>query len=123
MTEKALMSKAKAARDADYSAARRACSKALPGEEGDLRAKLDNALKAGWTIQALKAYAFSVWRNSDCDHVTEAAWRLSVEFADSNGRSGGRDFLKRFNADPERHSCVKRHVANGARCPGGGEPH
>ena len=67
--------------------------------------------KTGWTIQALKAYAFSVWRNSDCDYVTEAAWRLSVEFADSNGCSGGRDFLKRFNADPERYSCPQRHVA------------
>jgi len=115
MTEKALMSKAKAARDADYSAARRACSKVLPGEEGDLSAKLDNALKTGWTIQALKAYAFSVWRNSDCDHVTEAAWRLSVEFADSNGRSGGRDFLKRFNTDRERYSCPQRQVAEGMR--------
>jgi hypothetical protein len=123
MTEKALMSKAKAARDTDYSAVRRACSKVLTGEEGDLRAKLDNALKAGWTIQALKAYAFSVWRKPGCDYVTEAAWRLSVEFADSDGRSGGRDFLKRFNADPERYSLVKRHFVSGVRRPDGGEPH
>jgi hypothetical protein len=121
VTEKALMRKAKAPRDADYSAVRRACSKVLPGEEGDLGARLDAALKAGWSIQALKAYAFSVWRKPGCDYVTEAAWRLSVEFADSNGCSGGRNFLKRFNADPERYSCVKRHVANGGRRLDGGE--
>ena len=78
--------------DADYSAALRACSKVLTGEEGDLRLKLNNALKAGWSIQALKAYAFSVWRNSGCDYVTEAEWQLSVEYADSNGCSGGRIF-------------------------------
>jgi hypothetical protein len=113
MTEKVL-TKDKAARDADYSAAWRACSKVPPGEAGDLHAKLDNALKAGWSIEALKAYAFCVWRNTSSDYVTEAAWRLSVEFADSNGCSGGRDFLKRFNADPERYSCVKRHVADGS---------
>jgi hypothetical protein len=47
---------------ADYSAAQRACSKCLHGEEGDLRPKLDDALKSGWSIQALKAYAFSVWQ-------------------------------------------------------------
>jgi hypothetical protein len=114
MTEKAL-TKTEAHRDGDYNAARRACSKVLPGEEGDLRAKLDSALKSGWSIQALKAYALSVWGNSGCDYVTEAAWRLSVEFADSNGRSGGRDFLKRFNADPQRYSCPRRQVAEGMR--------
>jgi hypothetical protein len=110
MTEKTL-TEAKAHRDGDYNAARRACSKVLPGEEGDLRAKLDSALKSGWSIQALKAYALSVWQNSGLDYVTEVAWRLSVEFADSSGCSGGRDFLKRFNADPKRYSCMKRHVA------------
>jgi hypothetical protein len=88
MTEKVL-TKDKAPRDADYSAAWRACSKVPPGEAGDLHAKLDNALKAGWSIEALKAYAFCVWRNTSGDYVTEAAWRLSVEFADSNGCSGG----------------------------------
>jgi hypothetical protein len=112
MTEKAL-TKTEKSRDGDYRAALRACGEVLPGEEGDLRAKLDNALKAGWTIEALKAHAFAVWRKPDCDRVTEAAWRLSVEFADSNGCSGGRDFLKRFNADPERS----------VRRADGGEPH
>lgn len=111
------MDKAQAPSDADDSAARLACSKVLAGEEGDLRAKLDDALKAGWSIRALKAYAFFVWREPGCDHVSEAAWRLSVEFADSNGRSGGREFLKRFNADPERYSCVKRRDPDGAQHP------
>jgi hypothetical protein len=102
--KKAPMGKAQAPSDADYNTARLACSKVLAGEQGDLRAKLDDALKAGWSIQALKAYAFFVWRESGCDQVSEAAWRLSVEFADSNGRSGGREFLKRFSADPDRYS-------------------
>jgi hypothetical protein len=94
--------KAEASGGADYDAARRACSKALPAEGGDLGAKLEGALKSGWSIEALKAYAFSVWRDPGCEQVTDAAWCLSVEFADSNGCNGGRDFLKRFNADPER---------------------
>jgi hypothetical protein len=92
--------KAEASGDADYDAVRRACSKAPPAEGGDLGAKLDDALKSGWSIEALKAYAFSAWRDPGCDHVTDAAWRLSVEFADSNGCGGGRDFLKRFKAEP-----------------------
>jgi hypothetical protein len=91
--------------DTDYLAARRACSSGVPGEEDNLCAKLDGALKLGWSIEALEAYAFSVWRDPDCDHVTNAAWRLSVEFAESNGCSGGREFLKRFNADRKRYSC------------------
>lgn len=89
----------------DYSAARRACGKLLPGEKDDLRAKLDSALKSGWSMQALKAYAILVWQQPRSDRVTETAWRLAVEFADSNGCSGGRNFLKRFNANPERYSC------------------
>jgi hypothetical protein len=97
--------KAKSADAADYHAAWSACRKSVPGEESDLLAKLDDVLKSGWTIQALKAYAFFVWRKSDRDDATEAAWRLAVEYADSNGCSGGRDFLKRFNANSERYSC------------------
>src|SRR5580692_7686193 len=46
-----------------------------------------------------------VWRKSDRDDAAEAAWRSAVEFADSNGCSGGRGFLKRFNANRERYSC------------------
>jgi hypothetical protein len=67
--------------------------------------KLDDLLKSGWSIQALKAYASSVWQQAAFDHVTEGAWRLAVEFADSNGCSGGRDFPKRFIANPERYEC------------------
>jgi hypothetical protein len=57
----------------DYRAAGRACRKSVPGEENDLLAKLDDALRSGWTIQALKAYAFLVWRKSDCDDATESS--------------------------------------------------
>jgi hypothetical protein len=91
--------------DRDYHAVRRACGIDGYGEEDDLCGKLDGALKSGWSIEALKAYALSVWSHPGCDHVTNFAWRLSVEFADSNGCSGGRDFLKRFNADPKRYLC------------------
>jgi hypothetical protein len=87
----------------DYSTARRACGENLHGEEGDLSAKLEDALRSGWSIEALKAYAFSIWQQSASHDVTDAAWRLAVEFADSNGCSGGRDFLKRFSAKSERH--------------------
>ena len=106
MADKTLR-KAKSPEAADYRAAWRACRKLVPGEESDLDlvAKLDDLLKSGWSIQALKAYAFSVWRKSDRDDAAEAAWRLAVEFADSNGCSGGRGFLKRFNANRERYSC------------------
>jgi hypothetical protein len=113
MTKNVQMSEATVPRDADYSAAWRACSKVLTGEAGDLCAKLDNALKAGWSIQARKAYALSVWGNSDCDHISDAEWRLSVEFADSNGCSGGRGFLKRFNANPEHYSRAERRTMQG----------
>jgi hypothetical protein len=104
MAEK-MLRKAKPSEAADYRAAWRACSKLVPGEESDLLAKLDDLLKSGWSIQALKAYASSVWQQAAFDHVTEGAWRLAVEFADSNGCSGGRDFPKRFIANPERYEC------------------
>jgi hypothetical protein len=87
----------------DYLAARRACHKCVHGEEGDLSAKLEDALRSGWSIEALKAYAFSIWQQSASHDITDAGWRLAVEFADSNGCSGGRDFLKRFSANPERY--------------------
>jgi hypothetical protein len=89
----------------DYGAAQRACGAFVSGEGDDLRTKLDSALKSGWSMQALKAYAMLVWQEPPTDRITEAAWRLAVEFADSNGCSGGRDFLKRFNANPERYTC------------------
>jgi hypothetical protein len=87
----------------DYSAAQRACGKDVHGEEEDLSAKLEDALRSGWSIEALKAYAFSIWQQSASHDVTDAAWRLAVEFADSSGCSGGRDFLKRFSTHPERY--------------------
>jgi hypothetical protein len=87
----------------DYSAARRACGKYVHGEGGDLTAKLEDALRSGWSIEGLKAYAFSMWQQSASHDVSDAAWRLAVEFADSNGCSGGRGFLKRFSANPERY--------------------
>jgi hypothetical protein len=87
----------------NYRAARRACGKYVHGEEGDLSAKLEDALRSGWSIEALKAYALSIWQQSASHDVTDAAWRLAVEFADSNGCSGSRDFLKRFSANPERY--------------------
>jgi hypothetical protein len=89
--------------DSDYVAAQRACCKYLHGEEGDLSAKLEEALTSGWSIEALKAYAFSIWQQSASDDVTDAAWRLAVEFADSNGCSGGRNFLKWFSANAESY--------------------
>jgi hypothetical protein len=39
---------------------RAARRKSCPGEESDLLAKLDDVLKSGWSIQALKACAFFV---------------------------------------------------------------
>jgi hypothetical protein len=36
--------------DTDYRAARRACSTGVPGEEDKLCAKLDGALKSGWSM-------------------------------------------------------------------------
>jgi hypothetical protein len=110
--------------DSDYVAVRRACGKHLHGEEGDLSAKLEEALRSGWSIEALKAYAFSIWQQSASDDVTDAAWRLAVEFADSDGCSGGRNFLKRFSSNPERYlvrpTAQRRGVMsehNEIRCP------
>jgi hypothetical protein len=110
----------------DYSAARRACGKHVHSEGGDLSAKLEDALRSGWSIEALKAYAFSIWQQSASHDVSDAAWRLAVEFADSNGCSGGRDFLKRFSANPEpylvrptaqRRGVTSEHNESQSPCP------
>jgi hypothetical protein len=66
----------------------------------ELRAKLDAALRAGWSPQALKAYAYS-WRYTGHEHITRAAWRMAVAFTDS---SLARSFLEEFNADPEKYA-------------------
>jgi hypothetical protein len=64
---KATMKPAKAPSDPDYRAAWLACREpdetwGQHHEPTDLRAKLDEALRGGWTPQALKAYAFVCWR-------------------------------------------------------------
>jgi hypothetical protein len=70
----------------------------------DLREKLDAALKAGWTPQALKAYAYLFFRYTkpQRDHVTRAAWRMAVSFADDHVMA--RSFLEQFKADPEKYA-------------------
>jgi hypothetical protein len=80
---------------------------AASAPRADLREKLDQLLKSGWSIQALKAYAFCWWRHRRCDHVTEGAWRWAVAFADATQAMGGRNLLERFKADPEHYSFVK----------------
>jgi hypothetical protein len=90
----------------DHRAAWAACRK--PDVWGDdatelnLRALLDKRLKAGWSIPALKAYAYCHWRYTGRDHVTPAARRLAVwaAYDDSTARS----FLEDFNSDPERYA-------------------
>ena len=66
------MKKAKAPKDPDYRAAWRACKKPwISWSVVDLRKRLKQVLRSGWSIQALKAYAFVYWRHKRCDHVTE----------------------------------------------------
>ena len=93
--------------DPDHRAAWLACRKPEPrcwrDGEIDLRAALDTALKAGWTIPALKAYAFCEWRYTRRDHVTDAAWRMAVKWAADSGYMA-QSFLERFKTDPERYS-------------------
>src|SRR5262245_26956302 len=55
------------ARNADYVAAWRACRKPaldFDGREIDLRARLNNVLKSGWSIQAVEAYAWYSCRDT-----------------------------------------------------------
>ncbi len=70
-------------------------------EPVDLRAKLDEALQAGWSIRALKAYAYH-WRYTrpQRDHVTRAAWRMAVSLTTERD---GLEFLERYNADRESY--------------------
>jgi hypothetical protein len=71
----------------------------------DLRAKLDEALRSGWSPKALKAYAYVCFRYTKPmrNHVTRAAWRMAVVFAADPGGIG-RSFLEDFNADPDRYA-------------------
>jgi hypothetical protein len=81
-------------------------------EPRDLRAKLAAALQAGWSAKALKAYAYRCFRYTrpQRDHVTRAAWRMAVSFA-AEGDCISRDFLTRFNADPERYAAFVKQGA------------
>jgi hypothetical protein len=111
----------KAPRDADHSAAWRACREPwiidwppdYPRTEIDLRAALRGLLRSGWNIRALKAYAFSVryyaHGRKDIDHVTAGAWRQAVRDASSPGMFGDKAalFLAEFKSDPERYVWVK----------------
>ena len=104
--------KAKARRGSDYHAAWLACRKPwlneLSGAEIDLRATLDKLLKSGWSIQALKAYAFRVreYAHRGNDRVTTGAWRWAVYLASpawpQDGPLSAATFLAEFNANPDR---------------------
>jgi hypothetical protein len=94
--------KTKARRDPDYSTAWRACGARLApsvwgtDEEINLRAMLDDLLKSGWSIQALRSYAFA-WRpRRDYDHVTPAAWRWGIYFANMDIGGRATEFLNSF---------------------------
>jgi hypothetical protein len=102
------MKKAKAPNDPDYRAAWKACKEPwVSWTTVDLRKKLKQLLRSGWSIQALKAYAYCNWRHKRCDHVTEGAWRWAVAFADSTHVLGGSRLLERFKEDPGYYAFVK----------------
>jgi hypothetical protein len=103
--------KTKARRDPDYRAAWRACREPwsiTPGSEIDLRAVLDDLLKSGWSIQALKAFAYRVreFAHRDKDRVTTGAWRWAVYLASpawpQDGPLSAATFLAEFNVNPDR---------------------
>jgi hypothetical protein len=94
-----------ARRDPYYRAAWSACGGRLApavwgSEEINLRAMLDDLLKSGWSIQALYSYA-STWRKRRYDHVTPAAWRWGIYFANMDLCGYATKFLTEFN---ERHA-------------------
>lgn len=102
------MKRTKGPSDPDHRAAWRACREPDRSwgdrvEPRDLRAALNVALKSGWSIQALKAYAFCNWRYTRRDHVTAAAWRIAVKWA-AYDEYFSRPFLEQFNADPDRYA-------------------
>jgi hypothetical protein len=81
------MSRPKGPTDPDHRAAWLACrdpAHSWGGEPIDLRARLGAALEAGWSIQALKAYAHS-WRYTGHDHViaTQPSGSLFVANVDA----------------------------------------
>lgn len=124
--------KRKGACDADHQAAWTACRKPwiesvanekprvwgelwsawAEGEHLDLRAVLDKLLQSGWTIPALKAYAYCSWfrhlyGEDRYDHVTTFAWRYAVHSASTDLCGEASRYLARFNANPEAFAYVK----------------
>lgn len=93
----------------DYRAAWKACEEPWEtfGRVDDLRKRLRSLLRSGWSIGALKAYAFVVWRHKRSNKVTRSAWRWAVAFADPSVPLGGGNILERFKDDPEFFSFVK----------------
>ena len=72
----------------DYHAAWKACGVPLSPRvwgkdvsEINLRARLEELLKYGWPIQAIKDLAFAQFTPSRHNHVTPASWRWCVYFA------------------------------------------
>jgi len=108
--------KTTARRASDYHVAWLACRKpwvsewpGCPRVELNLRAALDDLLKSGWSIQALKAFAFSVreYAHKGNERVTVGAWRWAVYLASTGPASGplsASSFLESFKANPERYA-------------------
>lgn len=101
------MSKRRGPADPDHRAAWAACRK--PDVVGwgddtelDLRELLVERLKSGWSIPALKSYAYRYCRYTGREHVTPAGWRMAVRLTGSEIFVGS--FLEEFNSDPERYA-------------------
>lgn len=92
--------------DPDYKDAWRACGAKLSPrvfdnpEEIDLRARLDDLLKSGWPMAALRSYA-STWRTSRQPRVTPAVWRYGVYFASQDLVGTATRFLEEWKARQE----------------------
>jgi hypothetical protein len=88
--------------ETDYRAAWQACAKYLPGEDpadNDLRERLDWLLKSGgWSIEALRDYAFAKWSTGRYAHVTPAVWRWAIYFAKEDLVGEATAFLKEWQA-------------------------
>jgi hypothetical protein len=67
--------------DPDYRAAWTACrghNRNGAPSVVDLRECLTRALKSGWSIASVKAFAFCHCKQDRYDHVTRGAWRQSA---------------------------------------------
>ncbi len=88
--------------DPDHHAAWVACREpwvCFDNSTVDLRPILEDLLKSGWSIGALKAYAHH-FRFTGHSHLTPYAWRWAVRFAGEGGAMVG-DFLARYK---QRHA-------------------